>query len=118
GMYTVILTLTNRAPFIFEPQRAADSGGYSVGGCGYDTFGSWSNPNCAYQCFIIVYTPIVKLVSSVAGYNIPTGAYNTPSQAAYLSPNDYAYIPNQQQIYNAINLTKVEGTVCWVRFST
>jgi hypothetical protein len=117
AMYDILLALTGRAPQIFEPQRAADSGGYSVGGCGYNTFGQWSNADCAYQCFIICYNPIIPLVSSVAGYGIPQGAYSTGSQAAYLAPSGLTYVISQAQIYEQINQTKMEGTIAWVRFS-
>ena len=113
GMVNVLTNITGNAPLIFEPMRPADGGGYSVAGCGYSVAGGWSNPGVPYQCFITVYAPVTKGISNIAGWNIPQGAWNTGSQESWSTPNNVLNALTDTQVYNAINATKCEGTVCW-----
>lgn len=115
AMINILTLITGNTPIIFEPMRPEDGGGYSVAGCGYNEAGGWSNPNVPYQCFIIVFSPVVSAISSVAGWNIPTGAWNTGSRASWVNLNNITNALNASQIYQAINNTKVEGTVCWTQ---
>lgn len=115
GMVTILTLLTGQAPVIFEPMRPADGGGYAIAGCGYDVAGGWSNPNVPYQCFIKVFTPVIPTISSLAGWNIPTGAWNTPSYEAWNTNINSSYSFQIAQIYQAINNTKQEGTICWTQ---
>ncbi len=115
GMINILTTITGNVPIIFEPMRPGDGGGYSIAGCGYNVAGGWSNPNVPYQCFILVFSPVVSAIASVAGWNIPTGAWNTASRASWVNLNNITNALNAAQIYQAINNTKVEGTVCWTR---
>lgn len=118
GMVNILTQLTGRAPLIFEPSRPADCGGYGIAGCGYGVAGGWSSPTysyTAYQCFITVYSPVVSSVAYVAGWNVPEGAWSiSGTRSSWLNRNSFTNALNAAQIYQAINQTKVEGTVCWV----
>lgn len=111
----ILTMITGVAPVIFEPMRPGDGGGYSIAGAGYSVAGGWSNPLVPYQCFITVYSISTSAIASVAGWNIPTGAWNTASRASWVNLGNITNALNAAQIYQAINDTKVEGTVCWTR---
>lgn len=116
AMINILTILTGIPPIIFEPNRPLDCGGYSIAGCGYNVAGGWSDPQVPYQCFIKVFSPIVSSIANVAGWNIATGAWSTPgSLEVWSNSENETSALNAAQIYQAINATKVEGTVCWVQ---
>lgn len=122
GMVNIITMLTGFAPIIFEPSRGADCGGYNIGGMGYNVAGGWSyvNPaDSAYQCFITVFTPVISTIAYVAGWGIPTGAWTiSGTRSSWTDRFNFSDAVNEQQINQGINSTKVEGTVCWVRYQS
>jgi len=118
GMVNVLTLLTGKAPVIFEPSRPMDCGGYSIAGCGYGVAGGWSNPDPTstnYQCFITVFSPVVSSIASVPGWNINYAAWTIAgTRTSWINSNSSTNALNAAQIYQAINATKVEGTICWV----
>jgi len=60
--------LTGQAPTIFEPARTTDTGGYTVGGCGYGVAGGWGDLGLPFQFFITVYRPLGGGIANLAGY--------------------------------------------------
>ena len=109
-MYNVLYLLTGRAPIIFEPQNATDTGGYD-GGAYYDIAGGWGDP-AAYQSFVTVYRPL-GTSSDLGEWDEYTFSYDTfgaYSDTTYDDITDAALIA-------AVESTKALGTVVWMRIS-
>jgi hypothetical protein len=115
AMNEALTYLIGTSPIIFEPERPADSGGYTVGGGGYCVAGGWAH-YLPYQCFITVPGSIISSIANIAGWGIPTGAWNTPSYEVWEGSEEFNIATDATVIYQAINSTKPEGTTCWVRF--
>jgi hypothetical protein len=114
AMYNALYLLTGYPPTIFEPWR--DGSYYNVNAFyGKSKYGSF---NFAYQCFIDVYAGEYQGLVGYGGYDTDVMTYNT------VNPNQKNYYANESlgkvivtdfDIYQLINLTKCEGTVCWTR---
>jgi len=72
-----VMSLTGRAPRIFEPRNATDTGGYGSISVGYNTTGGYGSLNTPYQFFITVYRPNATSASQAGGYNSGPGGYNS-----------------------------------------
>lgn len=103
-MVAVLTLLTGHAPVIFEPWNPSDTGGYDVGGVGYDVGGGYGDILVA-QAFVVAYRPTGQGIPLIAGYDSPTGAYDTGSQAEYISDTMYAGVAPDSAIYAAIAAT-------------
>lgn len=121
GMDNALYILTGFHPVIFEPWNPQDCGGYNVADfpqtIGYSTHGSYGSGSYAYQCFIDVYVSPFQGMGSYSGYNDYFGGYNAAGDTAQLwygGASEQTTIISDADIYKVINLTKVEGTVCWV----
>lgn len=112
----VLTQLTGRAPIIFEPQRPADTGAYNNGSLGYGVAGGYGSMAYPYQSFVTAFRPKGTGIPNIAGYNIPTGAYSTGSQAEYVSQSMIGGIQDND-IYAAIDSVKTFGTIIWARIS-
>jgi hypothetical protein len=113
----VLTQLTGRAPIVFEPQRPADTGSYGGPALGYGVAGGYGSLAYPYQAFVTAFRPKGFGIPSVAGYGIPTGAYNTPSQAEYASAAMTSGVLDAD-IYAAIDSVKVAGTLLWARIAS
>jgi len=121
GMDNALYILTGYHPIIFEPWRPLDCGGYNVDNSpytiGYGTHGAYGSGSYAYQCFINVFVSAYQGMASRSGYNSYYFGYNaTGSPAIGWYGGSYldSTVVSDQDIYQTINLTKVEGTICWV----
>lgn len=119
AIYYTLLRLTGRAPVIFEPARPADTGAYGGAGVGamglaYNTAGGYGSLQMPYQALVQAYLPSTAGIPLVAGYGIPTGAYNTASRAEYTSLANAQESVAQQAIYNAVEAVRPAGTTVWV----
>jgi hypothetical protein len=112
----VLTQLTGRAPIVFEPQRPADTGAYNNGVLAYNAAGGYGSLAYPYQSFVTAFRPIGPGIPNVAGYNVPTGAYNTGSQAEYASLSNLGV--QDSDIYAAIDSVKVFGTIIWARIQS
>ncbi|HEX8894478.1 MAG TPA: hypothetical protein VF783_14200 [Terriglobales bacterium] len=110
----VLTQLTGHAPAIFEPARPADTGAYDLGGVGYDLCGGYGDILVA-QAFITAYRPQGAGIPLIAGYDISAWAYDTGSQAEYISSDMYAGSAPDSAIYAAINSVRPAGVTLWVR---
>ena len=121
GITNVLTNLTGRAPRLFEMRRPGDTGGYSSGGAGYCVAGGWGNPLCPFQGLVDAYRPIAPGIPGINGYNGGASGYSslvTPQgYSAYASLSEAVNPVTDQQIYDAVNATKVFGTTVWVRIS-
>jgi hypothetical protein len=112
----VLTQLTGHAPAIFETARPADTGAYDVGGVAYDLAGGWGDILVA-QAFVTAYRPLGAGIPLIAGYDVPTGAYDTGSQAEYISSDMYAGSAPDSAIYEAINSVRPVGVRLWVNIA-
>ncbi len=106
-------------PYVYTPpySLACGSGINKSGGNGH--VGSGSYP---YQCFIDVYVSPVGM-ANLAGCNDTVGGCNnlgnggTPPNGIFFYCGGESLISTPttvSMIYTTINLTKIEGTICWV----
>ena len=82
AIVSALRDLTGRAPVIFEPARASDTGGYGsiaapVTGLGYGLAGGWGSLALPFQAFVTAYRPAGSGVATVAGYGTFGGGYGT-----------------------------------------
>ncbi len=60
--------VTGSRPTIFEPSLASDTGGYTIGGVGYNAGGGWGNLQLPYQFFLTIFRPSEGAIALLAGY--------------------------------------------------
>jgi len=109
-----VTLLTGAPPRIFEPQRAADTGAYDVGGCGYDVAGGYGCHGMTAQLFVEVLRPRPAGVPDVSGYNHPYGAFDTASPLEWSADLDPVSVVDAQ-IYAAIDRVRPVGVTVWTR---
>lgn len=124
GMDNALYILTGYHPKLFEPWRPIDCGAYNVADSpytvAYGTHGAYGSGSYAYQAFIDVYVSAYQGMASRSGYNDYYFGYNAvgaPAIGWYGSDALEQTVITDQDIYQTINMTKVEGTVCWVRIN-
>ena len=111
NMSNVLTLLTGKAPTIFEPSNATDSGGWSAGGMYWGATGAWGSPR-PYQAFVTVYRPDQSMVS-IGEWNtwrLAWGAYGGWSSATPNAITDATLIA-------AVESTRPLGTVMWMRIA-
>lgn len=110
----VLTALTGQAPRVFEPGRAADTGAYDVGGCGYDVAGGWGLQDPQAQLFVEVARPRVPGVPNVSGYDKSAGGFDTASALEWNGSANQIEVTDAA-IYAAIRRVKAAGVTVWVR---
>ena len=115
GIIGIVKALTGNTPRYVQPSTPVDAGGYSVAGCGYGVAGEWGSLRYPYQAFLTAYVSQSNVLANVSGYNIPEGAWNTPSDSSWTSTSDVINSLTAQQIYSAIASTQCEGTIIWTQ---
>lgn len=68
AMIRGVTELTGRDIRVFEPANPVDTGGYNIGGAGYNIAGGWGNLDLAYQCFVTAQRPRGGGIAYLAGY--------------------------------------------------
>lgn len=121
GMDNALYVLTGFHPILFEPWRPFDCGGYNAAATaqsiGYGTHGSYGSGSYPYQAFIDVFLSAYSAMASRSGYNDYYFGYDAagaPAIGWYGGETELSAIITEEDIYQCINLTKCEGTVCWV----
>ena len=110
AMRSVLLSTTGLEPELFEPSRPADCLCLGVGALGVGKLGNLDLP---YQAFAVAHRTITTTQGRKPGLNAPMAGLN---QEAVLFPDDASrYALSDADILNAINKTKPEGTVTWIR---
>lgn len=118
GLIRTLEVLTGRTPWVFEPQRPADTGGYGTNSMGYGLAGGYGSLVMPHQAFVIAYRPIGQGIPNIAGYGVPQGAYATPSQAMYANPSLIQGAVTDADIFTAIDAVKPAGTTVWTRIQS
>jgi len=72
-----LTNLTGRAPVIFEPLNATDTGGYNAGTLGYGVAGGYGCSSLPFQFFVTGYRPNSSPISNAGGYGCGPGGYDT-----------------------------------------
>lgn len=119
GLDNTLFILTGYHPLLFEPWYPLDCGGYNVyQKMGYSTAGKYGSGSYAYQGFADVFVSVYNGMGKYSGYNSYYGGYNaagTPATLWYGGESLLDIIVTDQDILQTINLTKVYGTIVWVR---
>jgi hypothetical protein len=118
SMAGMLKALTGHEPLIIEPTRPADCGAYDVPTTGYGRNGAYGSLLTPWQAFVTVYRPAGTGIPNVAGYDIVTGAYKTPSRAEYAAAASVLSQITDSDIYHAIDVTKPAGTIIWTRITS
>ncbi len=113
GLIRALQILTGRTPWVFEPARPADTGGYNQPCMGYGVAGGYGSLACPYQAFVVAYRPAGQGIPFVGGYGTPVGGYSTASQLEYANPSLTQGAVTDQDIYNTIANVVPEGTIAW-----
>lgn len=124
GMKTALFNLTGNEPVIFEPAVSSNIGGYNVANSpyslAYGTHGIYGSGSYAYQCFIDVFVSAYQGYANRSGYNDFYFGYNATGVNAlgwYAGASLETTTVTDEDIYQTINRTKCEGTICWVRIN-
>lgn len=114
ALIATLTTETGRAPVVFEPFNATDTGGYDTNTLGYNTMGGYGSLALPYQVFVTAYRPVVTTVGNDGGYGTGPGGYNTAPLAWSDLANDPGLITDSD-IYAAIEAVLPVNAVAWTR---
>ncbi|MGH6951003.1 MAG: hypothetical protein ACREH4_09025 [Vitreimonas sp.] len=114
SVVAVIEALTGKAPRVFEPTRAADTGGYRAGGCAYGAAGGWGSHRLPAQVFVEIERPRLHGVPNLTGYGHPAGGYDTAAQIAWAEGIDLA-AATDAAINRALDRVRPVGVTLWTR---
>lgn len=115
AMVEALVDLTGQIPLIVEPANTFDTGGWDLGGCGYDAGGAWGDTGLPFQVFLTVYRPHVGGIASVDGYDGALGGWDVGA-IEWVSPEQVSGI-SDTDIYGVIEATRPAATVCWIRLT-
>ena len=111
----VLTDLTGRAPVIFEPARAADTGAWNGPG-GYGAAGAWGSFALPFQCFVTAFRPQGTGIADVSGWNAPAGGWGG-GRIEYASLAMIAGQVTDADIHAAIADVLPAATIAWTRIS-
>lgn len=115
SLMQALTNLTGRAPIIFEPLNATDTGGYNVN-LGYNTAGGYGSVNLPYQFFVTAYRPNDTPISNAGGYNAGPGGYDT-APMFYADAAEFAGTVSNSEIYAAIASVAPTSSIAWTQIS-
>jgi hypothetical protein len=113
GLIRALQILTGRTPWVFEPGRATDTGGYNTNTMGYGAAGAYGSLRLPFQAFVIAYRPPGQNIPNVGGYGSSVGGYGVGSQLEYVNPSITTGVVTDADIYAAIDSVKDAGTIIW-----
>ena len=112
GVRQAVVALTGISPFIFEPRRPQDTGGYGVA-CGYGAAGGYGSVVLPGQAFVIAQRPTGEGVAVVTGYGQPAGGYGVGA-AEYVTLSQQQDAVQDADIFAAVNDARPAGAIVWV----
>ncbi|MDY3551394.1 hypothetical protein R5W24_000470 [Gemmata sp. JC717] len=118
GLVRTLEVLTGRTPWVFEPRRPADTGGYRAGGAGYGAGGGYGSVESDFQAFVVAYRPIGQGIPLLGGYRSSVGGYGVGSQLSYASLSQVQGAVTDADIYAAVDGVKPAGTTVWTRIES
>jgi hypothetical protein len=121
AVVSVLQDLTGRMPFVFEPARTTDTGGYGSragggGGLGYGMAGGWGSLSLPMQCFVTAFRPHGAGIAAVAGWGMSAGGYG-------MGAVEYASLAMVQgqvtdaDIYGAVESVLPVTAIAWTQIS-
>ena len=119
GLRQVLIDLTGRVPWIFEPTNPTDTGAYRTNTIGYGMpAGRYGSLNLPLQTFCIPLRPTGAGIPWIAGYGASQGGYGQASYAARASINQVTGTVKDSDIYTAIDGVKPAGSIIWTNIQT
>lgn len=115
GLNAALVGLTQRAPRIFEPLNATDTGGYNVN-LGYNLQGGYGSLNLPYQFFVTAYRPNDTPISNAGGYAVGPGGYGV-APMFYADAASLAGSVSDAEIYAAVAAVLPTSTIAWMNIS-
>lgn len=115
GLERALQALTGRAPKIFEPLNATDTGGYNVN-LGYNSAGGYGSVNLPYQFFVTAYRPNDLPIGNAGSYNDGPGGYGI-GLLAYAATEEFAGNIGDDEIYASIAAVIPASCVAWTNIS-
>jgi hypothetical protein len=125
AMVQVIETLTGNTPTIVRSRRPGDLGAYRSAPLAYSFSGAYGSLQMPYQAGIIIKRPTRSGIPNIQGYGTLTvpaaqhwggGGYRQ-GLIQYADLSMMTGGVSDQDIYDAVLATKLEGTKVWVRLT-
>lgn len=110
-----LTTLTGRAPVVFEPNNAGDTGGYGIA-CGYGVAGGYGSLTMPWQAFVTAYRPSGGGIASVAGFGGSIGGYGVGA-IEYASPSMIVAPVLDSEIYATAAACLPANAIAWVNIT-
>jgi hypothetical protein len=117
GLVAALTNLTGRAPSVFEPLNATDTGGYGCITLGYNTVGGYGCRNTPFAVFVTAYRPNATPVSHAGGYDLGPGGYNT-APMFYANNSDLPATVSDAEIYAAAAAVLPTASIAWLKISS
>jgi hypothetical protein len=115
GVIATLTALTGRAPVVFEPRNATDTGGYNTLS-GYNSLGGYGSMGLPYQFFVTALRPNDTALSNASGYGAGPGGYNQ-APLFYASNAALGGIVSDAEIYAAVAAVLPSCAIAWTRIS-
>lgn len=97
ALVAVLVSLTGRTPWVFEPAHTGDTGAWGDGalawrGMAYGADGGWGSLTHPFQAFLVAYRPQNSGVANVAGFSAFAGSLSSwqTNGDSVLTPNSAA----------------------------
>lgn len=121
AIISAIEDMTGTAPVVFEPARAADTGGWSGEAAGwmgaaYGAAGGWGSLALPFQCFVTVYRPAGPGVPLVGGWGSGAGGYGAGS-VEYATGADLQGGVTDASLYAAVAGAMPAAAVAWTQLT-
>lgn len=115
SVVSALTNLTGRAPKIFEPFNATDTGGYNVN-LGYNTAGGYGSANLPFQFFVTAFRPNNTPISNAGGYGSGPGGYRT-APMFYADAAEFQGNISDADIFAAVAAVLPTATTAWTKIS-
>jgi hypothetical protein len=115
SVISALTNLTGRAPEIFEPFNASDTGGYNVN-LGYNTAGGYGSANLPFQFFVTAFRPDNTPISNAGGYGRGPGGYRT-APMFYADAAEFQGNISDADIFAAVAAVLPTATIAWTKIS-
>jgi hypothetical protein len=116
GVAQALLNLTGRAPIIFEPLNATDTGGYNSFTLGYGLAGGYGCASLPYQFFVTAFRPNATPVSHAGGYNAGPGGFGM-APMFYAQAAGLGGAATDAEIRGAIAAVLPTTAIAWTKIS-
>jgi hypothetical protein len=117
GMNDALVTLTGRAPIIFEPARPADAGCWGTTGFAWGAAGGWGSLLLRAQTFVTAFRPAGQGIPNVAGWGTNYAGWGCP-YFCWTSLSQVTGAVTDADIYETIAATAAAGTEVWTRIQS